>query len=33
VQVSRLRQKLRADDTRPELIVTVRGVGYLFNGG
>lgn len=30
VQVGRLRRKLEADPTRPELIKSVRGAGYLF---
>ncbi len=29
-QVARLRRKIEADPARPELIKTVRGVGYLF---
>jgi DNA-binding response OmpR family regulator len=32
VQISRLRQKLRGDGSRPDPIRTVRGVGYLFTG-
>ena len=28
--VRRLRQKLEADPTRPQMLVTVRGVGYRF---
>ncbi|HXH01721.1 MAG TPA: response regulator [Candidatus Competibacteraceae bacterium] len=30
VQISRLRHKLEADPNQPQLIKTVRGVGYLF---
>ena len=30
MQVSRLRRKIEADHTRPELIKTVRGGGYMF---
>lgn len=30
VQVGRLRRKIEADPTRPELIKSVRGAGYLF---
>jgi DNA-binding response OmpR family regulator len=30
VQVGRLRKKIEADPTRPELIKSVRGAGYLF---
>ena len=32
VHVAGLRQKLERDPTRPELIVTVKGFGYMFNG-
>jgi len=31
VHVRRLRKRLERDDANPELIVTVRGVGYKFN--
>jgi len=31
VHIKRLRQKLEGDPSKPELIVTVRGVGYKFN--
>jgi two-component system alkaline phosphatase synthesis response regulator PhoP len=31
VHVRRLRTRIERDDTRPELILTVRGVGYKFN--
>lgn len=31
VQVLRLRRKIEADPSRPQLIVTERGAGYLFN--
>src|SRR5215510_12367604 len=31
VHVRRLRKRIERDDTAPELIVTVRGVGYKFN--
>jgi phosphate regulon transcriptional regulator PhoB len=31
VHVRRLRKRIERDDTSPELIVTVRGVGYKFN--
>lgn len=31
VQILRLRRKLEADPSRPELILTERGQGYLFN--
>jgi two-component system alkaline phosphatase synthesis response regulator PhoP len=31
VHVRRLRQQIERDDANPELIVTVRGVGYRFN--
>lgn len=30
IQVSRLRRKLEQDPKKPELIVTVRGGGYMF---
>ncbi len=32
VHVSNLRQKVERDPQRPELVVTVRGVGYKFDG-
>ena len=31
VHVRRLRQQIERDDAYPELIVTVRGVGYKFD--
>ena len=31
VQILRLRRKLETDPTRPEIIVTERGAGYVFN--
>jgi len=31
VHIRRLRKRIERDDTSPELIVTVRGVGYKFN--
>ena len=31
VHIRRLRRRLERDDSHPELIVTVRGVGYKFN--
>jgi phosphate regulon transcriptional regulator PhoB len=31
VHIRRLRQRIERDDANPELIVTVRGVGYKFN--
>ena len=31
-RVTRLRRKLERDPTKPELIKTVRGAGYLFPG-
>jgi two-component system, OmpR family, alkaline phosphatase synthesis response regulator PhoP len=31
VHVRRLRKRIERDDARPELILTVRGVGYKFN--
>jgi two-component system OmpR family response regulator len=30
VQVGRLRRKIEANPRRPELITTIRGVGYMF---
>ena len=30
MQVGRLRRKIEVDPTRPELIKSVRGAGYLF---
>jgi two-component system response regulator RegX3 len=33
VHISNLRQKVERDPQNPELIVTVRGVGYKFSGG
>ena len=32
VHISNLRQKIERDPQRPELVVTVRGVGYKFEG-
>jgi two-component system response regulator RegX3 len=32
VHISNLRQKVERDPQRPELVVTVRGVGYKFDG-
>ena len=32
VHVAALRQKLESDPARPELIVTVKGFGYMFTG-
>ncbi len=32
IQIGRLRKKLSEDDNAPELIKTVRGVGYMFTG-
>ena len=31
VHIRRLRKRIERDDAAPELIVTVRGVGYKFN--
>ncbi|HKI67497.1 MAG TPA: winged helix-turn-helix domain-containing protein, partial [Solirubrobacterales bacterium] len=33
VHISNLRQKVETDPQDPELIVTVRGIGYKFEGG
>jgi two-component system, OmpR family, response regulator RegX3 len=33
VHISNLRQKIERDAQRPELVVTVHGVGYRFDGG
>jgi len=33
VHISNLRQKIERDPQEPELVVTVRGVGYKFNDG
>jgi DNA-binding response OmpR family regulator len=32
VTIQRLRDKLEADPAQPQRIVTVRGVGYMFEG-
>ena len=32
VHISNLRQKVERDPQKPELVVTVRGVGYKFDG-
>ena len=32
VHISNLRQKVERDPQKPELVVTVRGVGYKFSG-
>jgi two-component system, OmpR family, response regulator RegX3 len=32
VHISNLRQKIESDPQRPELVVTVRGIGYKFEG-
>jgi DNA-binding response OmpR family regulator len=31
-RITRLRRKLEADPTRPELIKTLRGAGYIYPG-
>ena len=31
IRISRLRKKIEADATKPEVIKTVRGVGYLYS--
>ncbi len=33
IRISRLRKKIENDPTKPEVIKTVRGVGYIFNPG
>ena len=33
MHVARLREKLRDDSTKPELLMTVRGKGYMFCNG
>lgn len=33
VHISNLRKKIEQDPARPEYIITVRGMGYKFNGG
>jgi two-component system, OmpR family, response regulator RegX3 len=33
VHISNLRQKVERDPQKPELVLTVRGVGYKFDGG
>jgi two-component system phosphate regulon response regulator OmpR len=33
IRISRLRRKLEADAARPQVIVTVRGIGYRFEAG
>ena len=30
VHISRLRSKIEEDPTTPDLIITIRGIGYLF---
>jgi len=32
VHVQRLRSKIERDPEKPEIVVTVRGVGYKFDG-
>ena len=31
IRISRLRRKIEADATKPEVIRTVRGVGYIYS--
>jgi DNA-binding response OmpR family regulator len=31
VHISNLRQKVEIDPQRPDLVLTVRGIGYKFN--
>ena len=31
IRVSRLRRKIEANPSKPELIQTVRGIGYIYN--
>ena len=33
MHISNLRQKVERDPQNPELVLTVRGVGYKFDGG
>ena len=33
VYIKRLREKIEDDSSHPEYIVTVRGLGYKFDGG
>ena len=33
IRVTRLRRKIEQDPTKPEIIKTVRGAGYVFNTG
>ena len=31
IRISRLRKKIEADASKPEVIKTVRGVGYIYS--